>query len=104
VALPLLFTEDGFGPVTVTVGTVLSTVNVVLALLALLVLPARSLAVAAFMVMPTVPSPEQLESVTVGFEVVPLVTPAVQLAVPVLLSVTPPSVRVNVVPPRYVTA
>ena len=68
------------------VGAVLSTVNVVLALDAGAVLPAVSLAVPAAIEMPSVPSPEMLEIVTVRVVPVPD-TASVPVAVPVVFSV-----------------
>jgi len=53
------------GAPTLTVGAVLSTVNVVLAELAVFWLPAESAAALAVTVMPSVPSPVVLEMVTV---------------------------------------
>jgi hypothetical protein len=75
------------------VGGVVSTVKVVLAELAVLELPMASLAVAAFIVIPTVPLPVQLERVTVGVAVVPSLTAFVQLAPPAAFRVMPSVVK-----------
>ena len=77
----------------VIVGSVLSTVKVVLGPAAGAVLPAVSVAVPAAMEIPRVPSPMMLESVTVRVVPVP-VMPTVALALPVLFNVTLPAVSV----------
>ena len=59
----------------------------------------------AAIVIPTVPSPVQFVSEMVGVDVVPLETFfPLHVAVPVLLSATPASVRLMLVAPEYVTA
>jgi hypothetical protein len=88
------------GAPAVTAGRVLSTVNVVLAVLTVFAFPKASDAVPALMVMPTVPSPVQLDSVTVGVAVVPLLTTLLQLAPSVVFSVMPAAVRLYVEPPE----
>ena len=92
------------GEVIATVGAVLSTVNVVLADGAALVFKAASLATAAATEIPTVPSPVQLVSVTVGEEVVPLVTALEQVAMPVVLRVILAAVTLMVLAPVTVKA
>lgn len=81
----------------------MSTVKVVLGAEAGFWVPAASVAVFAATVIPTVPSPVQLVSVTVGIAVVPFVTPMVQVAVPVVLKVIAAGVKFIVLAPVYVT-
>ncbi len=88
------------GAPTATVGGVLSTVNVELAALTVFEFPKTSDAVPVFMVMPTVPSPAQLDSVTVGVAVFPLFTALLQLAPPVVFSEMPAAVKLYVKPPE----
>ena len=91
----MLITE---GAPILTVGAVLSTVNVALVEAGAL-LPAPSVAVLAAMLNPNVPSPVIDETVIVGVAVVPLLTVAVPLAEPFVFSVTFASVRFIAVAP-----
>ena len=93
-----LLPELGVGAPTTTVGTELSTVAVALAALAVLGLVPSS-AVPALMVMPTVPSPVQLDRVTAGLAVLPLVTEGVSQDTPEGLTVTPAGKRLMLVAP-----
>ena len=86
-----------------TVGAVLSSTKVVDGPADAAVFPAASTAVAEAKLIPIVPSPEQLDKVTVRVEVPVPVTAAVQSAVPVLLTVTSLSASVTAVAPEYVT-
>ena len=94
-----LLPELGVGAPTTTVGTELSTVAVALAALAVLGLVPSS-AVPALMVIPTVPSPVQLDRVTVGVLVVPLLTTGVLQVTPEGLTVTPAGRRLKLVAPE----
>ena len=96
-----LLPELGDGAPTTTVGTELSTVAVALAALAVLGLVPSS-AVPALMVMPTVPSPVQLDRVTVGVLVVPLLTTGVLQVTPEGLIVTPLGVKLMLEASVYV--
>jgi len=82
-----------------TVGAVLSTVNVVDGPAAAALLPALSLAVDAAIDMPIVPSPVIDDTVTVRVEVPDPLTAAVPLAVPVLFNVTLPAASVTLSAP-----
>ena len=78
-----------------TVGAVLSSVKVVDGPTPAAVLPAASEAEPEATVIPTAPSPVQLESVTVRVEVPAPVTAAVQSADPVLFTVISASAKVT---------
>ena len=84
---------DGEGALIVTVGAVLSTVNVALGPAAGALLPAVSVAVAAASEIPREPLPVMLEIVTVRVAPLP-VTATVPLALPVLFNVTLAATRV----------
>ena len=77
------------------VGAMKSTEKVALAAEAGARLPARSLAVPAATVMPTVPAPVNPESVTVRVFPIPETTTLVTTAVPVLFNVIFADVRVE---------
>ena len=77
-----------------TLGTVLSTVNVVLGPAAGTGAPARSVAVPAIIEIPSVPSPVIPEMVTVRAVAPEVETATVPLAVPVVLSVMSAVARV----------
>ena len=85
-----------------TLTAVLSTVNVPLGPAAAAMLPARSDAVPAAMLIPIVPEPVMLEIVTVRVVVPVPVTENAPLAVPVLLSVMLPVANVTASAPIYV--
>ena len=89
------FASDFEGDPMLKVGAVLSSAKVDEALGAAAVLPAASEAVAEAKVIPIVPSPVQLESVTVRVELPAPLTAAVQSAVPVLLTLTSASASVT---------
>jgi hypothetical protein len=101
--LVLFFARDVLGDPTATVGPVLSTVNVLLGALAALLFPIVSAEEPAATVIPTVPSPVQPERVTVAAAVSPLVTALLQVALPVVFSVTSVESNENEVPPVKVT-
>ena len=85
---------EGDGALMVTVGWVLSAVNVALGPAAGALLPAVSVAVPATMEIPMVPSPVMLERVTVRVVVSTVVTATDALAVPVLFKVMLPAASV----------
>ena len=82
-----------------TEGAVLSTVKVVLGPAAEAVLPTVSLAVPEAMLIPSVPSPVMLDSVTVREEPLPETETLPALAVPVLFTVTLEALKVMLLSP-----
>ena len=94
------FAEDFEAVPMLTVGSVVSTLNVVLGPAAVAELPALSEAVPDAMEIPRVPSPEIPVIVTVALLVLPFVTTTLDaLAVPVLLSVILPFSKLTVSAP-----
>ena len=90
-----LFASDLEGDPMLKVGAVLSSVKVLEGPAAAVEFPAASAAVADAIEIPIVPSPEQLESVTVLVAVPAPDTAAVHVAVPVALTEISPLARVT---------